>query len=174
MKDISRNLLHLKNLHSGEVCHQLLIVRPGNEAKVLQLEEQIAKARVQLQAPWQGQGEQEKPQLWLDLDFSSTCWRCGREGTSLWLCPAPECSSGDDKCRKSGKTFFSVLSVLRLSLALASAFHCNLCRYIVFFTPDNFSRSSILKAVAELLFRMFPISRVTLSRKRKVWNYLNW
>ena len=51
MKDISRNLLHLKNLHSGEVCQQLLIVGPGNEAKVLQLEEQIAKARVQLQAP---------------------------------------------------------------------------------------------------------------------------
>ena len=69
IKDISGNLLHLKNLHSGEVCQQLIIVRPSNEAKVLQLEEQIAKARVQLQAPWQGQGEQEKPQLLLDLDF---------------------------------------------------------------------------------------------------------
>ena len=35
-------------------------------------------------------------------------------------------------------------------------------------TPESFSSTSILKAVALLLFRMFPIAKVTLSRYRKV------
>ena len=45
------NIRYDEHLHPAEVGEQLLIVSAGNQAEVLQLQQQVAKVRVQLQAP---------------------------------------------------------------------------------------------------------------------------
>ena len=76
-----------EHLHSAQVCQQLLEVRPGNQAKVLQLQQQVAKVGMQLKAPQQikvTKINQDSSSL-----LSCTSKQHDEEGISWRQCHAP-------------------------------------------------------------------------------------